>query len=72
MKRGSLYVIIGLCLGLAVFSGFLPAQGTRADTELGASLREKLQPPALNLIDGRGWIEKTSRLPHGFQRLKRR
>ena len=54
--------IVALFLfALLVLPAILPAQGTKADYERAAKLREKLQGLAVNIMETPAWIEKTSR-----------
>ncbi len=46
---------------MTVLPGFLSSQGTPADYERAAKLRDKVQALALGVVDRSGWIEKTSR-----------
>jgi dipeptidyl aminopeptidase/acylaminoacyl peptidase len=61
MKRRVHYIIAALILIQVCLPIVLSAQVTRADYERAANLGDKFRPLALNIIDGRGWIDKTSR-----------
>ena len=61
MKRQSLFGFCVLFLSLMISPLVLSAQGTLADYERAAHLRDKIQFLALNVVDRAGWIEKTSR-----------
>jgi dipeptidyl aminopeptidase/acylaminoacyl peptidase len=61
MKRQSLAGFCVLFLSLIILPLFLSAQGTLADYERAAHLRDKIQFLALDVVDRAGWIEKTSR-----------
>jgi dipeptidyl aminopeptidase/acylaminoacyl peptidase len=61
MKRQGLFGFSVLSLSLMILPLFLSAQGTLADYERAANLRDKVQFLALNVVDRAGWIEKTSR-----------
>src|SRR5947209_12051425 len=59
LKTGLLLFIL-LVLGAAVPSP-ATAQGTPADYQRAAALREKYEGAAANVVDPVGWIDKTNR-----------
>jgi len=61
MTRRLRFFWTALLLGLVLLPTVLSAQGTKADYERAAGLRDKLQGLALNLPDRPTWIDKTSR-----------
>ncbi|MDP2916061.1 MAG: DPP IV N-terminal domain-containing protein [Candidatus Aminicenantes bacterium] len=61
MKNKVLWGSFLVLLGFAVLPVFLSAQGTLADYERAANLRDRVQFLALNVVDRSGWIEKTPR-----------
>jgi len=61
MKRKGLSLFLAILTCFILFHGFLSAQGTKADYERAAGLRDRLQGLALNLADPPTWIGKTTR-----------
>lgn len=61
MKRRGLSFLAVVLASLVLWPLFLSAQGTKADYERAAGLREKFQFLAVGAVDRSGWIEKTSR-----------
>ena len=61
MKRRVFSFVAVLISFLVVLPAALPAQVTQADYERANSLRDKVQPLAINIADRAVWIEKTSR-----------
>ncbi|MDH7512636.1 MAG: DPP IV N-terminal domain-containing protein [Clostridiales bacterium] len=61
MKPKKLLVFGAWVLFFLILPLFLSAQGTKADYERAAGLRNKLQNLVLNAVDRSGWIEKTTR-----------
>ena len=59
MKRRGLSFLSVLFISLVFLPLLVSAQGTRADYERAAKLREKVQNLALEVVDRSGWIEKT-------------
>ena len=54
-----------ILLAMAVLPIFLSSQGTPADYERAAKLRDKVQFLALDVVDRSGWIGKTTRFWYG-------
>ena len=61
MKSKFLWAMFLVLFGFAILPVCLSAQGTSADYQRAANLRDKVQFLALNVVDRSGWIEKTPR-----------
>src|SRR5215510_6691063 len=61
MKHKCLFRIVALLCGLPLLATAIFAQGTLADYERAAGLRNKLQGLVVNAPDRANWIEKTNR-----------
>ncbi len=61
MKSKLILNLILIFLILITLPDVLPAQGQPEDYERAASLRDRLQPLAINVVESSGWIGKTHR-----------
>ena len=61
MKPKLILILVLIAFILITMPAVLPAQGQPEDYERAASLRDRLQPLALNVVESSGWIGKTHR-----------
>ena len=61
MKPKPILILIIIAFILITLPAVLPAQGQPEDYERAASLRDRLQPLAINVVESSGWIGKTHR-----------